>query len=642
MRGFAGKILRVDLTSRKITVDQPAESFYRTYLGGAGFVSYFLLKEVPRGIDALDPRNKLILALGPMTGLAMPGATRDCVGAKSPLTGGYSKSEAGGFFPMALKKAGYDAIIVEGKADRPVYLRVTDQEVEIRDAAHLWGKTVLETQDAIAAETGDKAIRTAAIGPPGERLVRFACIMNDLREAVGRGGLGAVMGSKNLKAIAASGRWNPDVADPARIRALTQIMNKGFNDNPIGFANKLHERGTGGSAMMLAGNEIGNLPSYNFGVNFFDGTAKVTADAVLDTYGTGMDGCAACAVRCKKVVEIGEPWNVSKRNGGPEYESLASLGPTCGVDDLAHITKANELANLYGLDTISLGVSIGFAMECFENGILTTRDTAGIELKFGSAEAMLQMVELIAHRQGIGDLLAEGTMRAAEKLGRGAEALAMHVKGLEIPMHEPRVKQGLGVIYAVEAQGADHCAGMHDTAYMQDSPAFEHLRGMGATRPLPANDLSDEKIASQKAAHLWNLFLDSVVCCQFVPWSIDQLVEIVRAVTGWSYTTHEALKLGERIATLGRVFNIREGITSAQDSLPKRMFGPTRAGALKNGGIDPEKFRHAVRTFYGIMGWDEETGVPTHGKLVDLGIGWAAEELSAAAPATPLDGGVMA
>lgn len=623
MRGFAVKVLRVDLTSRTIQVDQPDEEFYRTYLGGAGFVSYYLLKEVPQGIDAFDPQNKLIFALGPMTGLAMPGATRNCVGAKSPLSGGYSKSEGGGFFPMALKKAGYDAVIVEGKADRPVYLLVTDQKVEIRDAAHLWGKTVLETQDAIAAELGEKTIRTAAIGPAGENLVRYACIMNDLKDAVGRGGLGAVMGSKNLKAIAATGRWNPEVADPARIHQLTSMMNKGFADNPLGFAKNLHERGTGGAVMMLAGNEIGNLPSYNFGINSFEGTAKVTANAVLETYGVGMEACAACGVRCKKVVEIGEPWNVNRRSGGPEYESLVALGPLCGVDDLASITKANELANLYGMDSISLGVSIGFAMECFENGILTTRDTDGVELKFGNADAMLQMVEMIARRRGVGDLLAEGTKRAAGKLGRGADAFAMHVKGVEIPMHEPRVKQGLGLIYAVGAGGADHCSGMHDTGYTTNSPAFEHLRGMGATRPLPANDLSDEKVASQRASHLWNLFLDSVVCCQFVPWSVDELAEIVRAVTGWSYTTHEAVKLGERVATLGRLFNLREGITSAHDNLPKRMFGPTRAGALKNGGIDPEKFGHAVRTFYAMMGWDEETGVPTRGKMLELGIGWA-------------------
>ncbi len=626
MRGFAGKILRVDLTSRTIAVEEPGEGFYRTYLGGAGFVSYFLLKEIPKGIDAFDPENLLVFALGPMTGLAMPGATRNCVGAKSPLTGGYSKSEVGGHFPMALKKAGYDAVIVSGKADGPVYLLVTDQSVEIRDASALWGKTVEETQDAVVAEVKDKSLRVSAIGPAGENLVRFACVINDLREAAGRGGLGAVMGSKNLKAIAASGRWSPDVADPDRIRAMSTAMNRGFGDVAIGFAGRLHETGTGSTAMMLASNEIGNLPSHNFDVNFFEGTAKITANAALDTYGVGMDGCAACAVRCKKVVEIGEPWNVSRRNGGPEYEGLGSFGSNCGIDDLACVIKAGELANLHGLDIISLGVTVSFAMECFERGLLTTEDTGGVELRFGNGEALLKMIEAITRREGLGDLLAEGAMRAAERIGRGAGDYAMHVKGLEIPMHEPRVKQGLGLIYAVGAQGADHCSGMHDTGYTQESPGFDHLRGMGATRPVPADDLSDDKVANEKASHMWNLFMDSAVCCQFVPWSMNEMTEIVRAVTGWSFTAYEAVRIGERVATLGRLFNLREGIGSSEDGLPKRMFGPTRAGALKNGGIDPKKFRRAIRSFYGMMGWDEETGVPMRGKLLDLGIAWAAEE----------------
>ena len=284
MRGVAGKILRVDLTTRATTVEHPDESFYRTYLGGAGFVSYFLLREIPRGIDAFDPRNKLVFALGPLTGLPLPGASRSCIGTKSPLTGGYSKSEAGGFFPMTLKKAGYDAVIVDGRADAPVYLLVTDQQVELRDATHLWGRTVVEARDAIAAETGEKNIRTAAIGPGGEHLVRFACVMNDLKDAAGRGGAGAVMGSKNLKAIAAAGRWTPDVADPAKIRELALMMNRGFSDKSP-FAKTLHEVGTGSTAAMVAGNEVGNLPSYNFGVNSFDGVTKITANAAMEAYG---------------------------------------------------------------------------------------------------------------------------------------------------------------------------------------------------------------------------------------------------------------------------------------------------------------------------------------------------------------------
>jgi aldehyde:ferredoxin oxidoreductase len=452
--------------------------------------------------------------------------------------------------------------------------------------------------------------------------------MNDRKDAAGRGGLGAVMGSKRLKAIAAFGRKTPQVADPAKIRELTLAMNKNFYDLPL-FNKALHDIGTGEHASMLGGNAVGNMPSYNFAVNAFEGTARITATTTMETYGVGMEACAACAVRCKKVVELGEPWHVNKRNGGPEYESLAALGSTCGVDNLEAICKANELANLYGMDTISLGVSIAFGMDCFENGLLSLTDTDGLELKFGNAEGMLRMVDMITHREGVGNILAEGVHRASQAIGKGSEALAVHVKGVEVPMHDPRVKQGMGVIYAVEAHGADHCAGLHDTLFTQEAAGFEPIRGMGATRPLPANDLSADKVANVKAVHLWALFRDSLVCCQFVPWTITQHVDIVRAVTGWSYTTYEALKLGERIATMGRLFNLREGLTAAQDTLPKRLFNPTRTGALSTGGIDQEQMQHAIQTFYGMMGWDTETGIPTPEKLTELRLAWAEADLAA-------------
>ncbi|MDP6776886.1 MAG: aldehyde ferredoxin oxidoreductase family protein [Candidatus Latescibacteria bacterium] len=631
--GYAGKILRVDLTTGNISVDEPEEEFYRTYLGGAGFVSYFLLKEVPPGIDAFSPQNKIIYALGPMVGHPMPGATRSCIGAKSPLTDGYAKTEAGGFVPAEIKKAGYDAIIIEGKAKTPVYLLVTDATVELRDAAHIWGKTTLETQDIIAEDTGVKRVKTAAIGVGGENMVRYACVMNDVKDAHGRGGVGAVMGSKNLKAIASFGKKPPIPVDPGKIRAMAVSMNKEFYDDVL-FNKSLAEVGTGIHDMMVAGNEVGNQPSHNFGVNDFPETARITATATMEEHGAGMEGCAACRVRCKKTVEIEEPWNVDKRSGGPEYESLVSLGSTCGVDDLAAIIKGNELANHYSLDSISLGVSIAFGMECFENGIIGLEDTGGLDLRFGNAEGMLEAIELIARREGIGNLLAEGVLRASQELGKDSEEFAVHVKGVEVPMHDPRVKQGLAVIYSVEAAGADHCAGMHDTLFTQDSPGFEHIRGMGAIRPLPADDLGGDKVANEKAVHMWAMFRDSLVACQFVPWSIDEQVEIVRAVTGWSYTTHEALKLGQRIATLGRLYNLREGITSSQDVLPKRMFQPTKSGALsKDGGLDPAKMENAVRLFYGMMGWDEDTGIPRRSTLAELGLSWTIEEEHAIASA---------
>jgi len=627
MLGFAGKILRVNLSSGAITTDEPDEEFYRTYLGGAGLVSYYLLKEIPSGVDALSPENRLVWAIGPMTGLPFPGNSRSCVGTKSPLTDGFSKSEAGGFFPMALKQAGYDAIIVEGKAEKPVYLLVTDEKVELQDASHLWGKTVLETQDLIAEETGIQNIRTSSIGPGGENMVRFACIMNDLKEAHGRGGTGAVMGSKNLKAIAAFGSKRPEVADTEKVQELARWMGQNFKDQPL-FGAALSKVGTGEHFGMLGNNEIGNIPSHNFDINSFDDIANITADTTLDTYGVGMDGCAACGVRCKKTVKIGEPWNVDPRNGGPEYESLGSLGSTCDVGDLAAVCKANELANLYSLDTISLGVTIAFGMECYEKELLNLEDTNGVELKFGSGDALVKAVEMIARRQGTaGDILAEGTKKAAERIGKGSEDFAVHVKGVEIPMHDPRVKQGLGIVYAVEAHGADHCAGMHDTAHTQPSAGVDHLMGMGAAGPMRADDLGMDKVITEKAAHTHRLFVDSLVCCSMLPWTIWQHAEIVRALTGWYYTTREALQTGERVATLGRIFNLREGLTTADDTLPKRMFEPTQKGGLKNGGIDREKMQKAIGMFYGAMGWNEQTGIPTDAKLGELKIGWAADSI---------------
>ncbi|MBM3957585.1 MAG: aldehyde ferredoxin oxidoreductase C-terminal domain-containing protein, partial [Gemmatimonadetes bacterium] len=377
-------------------------------------------------------------------------------------------------------------------------------------------------------------------------------------------------------------------------------------------------------------NEIGNLPSHNFDVNAFEETANITANTTLETYGVGMDGCDACGVRCKKVVEIGEPWNVDRRNGGPEYESLAALGATCDVGNLAAVCKANELANLYSMDTISLGVAIGFGMECFEKELLSSEDTNGVELRFGNGEALVQAVEMIARREGrAGDILAEGVKRASERIGKGSDEFAVHVKGVEIPMHDPRVKQGLGLVYAVEAHGADHCAGMHDTMYTAPSPGVDHLRGMGGRGPMPADDLSMDKVVTEKAAHINALFRDSLVCCQFVPWTVSQHAEIVHALTGWAYTAHEAALQGERVATLSRIFNLREGLTKADDTLPKRMFRPTQRGALRNGGVNPEKMANAIRMFYGVMGWDEETGIPTRAKLGELGVSWAAEHIPA-------------
>ena len=625
--GFANRILRVDLATGRIWNEEHDEVFSRRYLGGAGVLAYYLLKEMPPGTSALAPGNVLVFAAGPLTGTPVPGASRLCVGAKSPLSGGIAKSEAGGFFGYELKRAGFDALVVQGKAAKPVYLWIHNGEAEIRDASALWGRNVVETQEAIEAELGEKRVRTATIGAAGENQAAIACVITDLRNAAGRGGLGAVMGSKNLKCVAVKGATMPQAADPDKYRELARWMNTNFMHH--GNAATFHEFGTG--ADMVGFNAIGNLPVRNWQDRQFDDVAMITARALKDSWRTGMEGCPGCQIRCKKVVALEyASGRIDPRTGGPEYETLASLGSFLGINDLAAICRANELCSLHSLDTISLGGTIAFAMECFERGILSAQDTGGIDLRFGNAGAMLQVIELIAQRQGIGDVLADGSRQAALRIGRGAEELAMHVKGIEFGMHDPRVKQGLGLVYSVAANGADHMAGAHDTVFAQEGRGMEGARSLDSLAPLPANDLSTAKVDRVKNQHLSKNFGDSMVTCHFVPWTLRQQVDLLRALTGWDYTDFEALRQGERVANMARVFNLREGLSAADDHLPKRFFSPKPADGTKHADIDPEAMQRARRTFYVLMGWDPVTGVPSAEKLEELGLGWAASGTVAA------------
>ena len=356
--GYNGKILRVNLSDNSISVETIDELFCRKYLGGAGFVSYFLWKELQQGIDPLDADNKLILALGPVTGIPLPGSGRHCVGAKSPLTGGIAKSEVGEFWGVEFKRAGYDILIIEGKSERPVYLWIHDGEASLKDASHLWGQKTRETQQAIRTELGDKRIRVALIGPAGENMVRYACIMNGLFDAAGRGGLGAVMGSKNLKAIAVRGHQAPQIAEPERLKEIRQWLLANMQ-----LVHVFREFGTG--APMEKWEATGNLPIRNFRDASFPGVKKISAVTVKDTIRIGMEACFGCPVRCKKTVKVEEPYPVDPAYGGPEYETLAALGSNCGIDNLKAIAKGNELCDAYSLDTISTGGVIAFAMECF-------------------------------------------------------------------------------------------------------------------------------------------------------------------------------------------------------------------------------------------------------------------------------------
>ncbi|MFX1419837.1 MAG: aldehyde ferredoxin oxidoreductase family protein [Promethearchaeota archaeon] len=615
VNGYSGNILRVNLTNSKISIENPDELFYRRYIGGEGFVAYYLLKELKAGIDPLSHENILIFATGPLTGFAIPGTGRNSVGAKSPLTGGFGEAEVGGHWGAELKHAGFDAIIIEGKAKNPVYLWIKDGDVVIKDADHLWGKVTGETEALIKKELGDKFIRVAQIGPGGERLVRYACVINDLRNAAGRSGMGAVMGSKNLKAIAVRGHKKLEIHNKEKIKQKI----KEFNELAYKPVSGYFEFGTGGGIMEQFA-ESGNLPTRNFRDGNFLGAKNLDPKNKSEEIGLKMDSCYACSIRCKKVVNIGDPWNVDPIYGGPEYETIGAFGSNCGIDDIKAVCKANELCNKYSLDTISTGVSIGFAMECYENQILSDKDTNGIKLNFGNGEAIVQMVEMIAQREGLGDILAEGVKRAAEKINNGAEQFAMHVKGQEIPMHEPRLKPGLGVGYAISPTGAEHMANIHDNSFANERAIPLHS-AIGFLEPVEMNDLSAKKIRILTYYSNWRNLSNALLICYFLPWDYVDIPEIVNAVTSWYTTTWELMKVGERITTMARIFNIKEGFTKKDDWVPQRFFQPHTSGVLAETALNSEEFESAIHIYYEMMGWNED-GIPTKVKLEELDIGW--------------------
>ncbi len=618
VKGYNGKLLRANLSNRTVSIDALDQAFCRKHIGGAGFSTYFMMKEIKPGTDPFSPDNKLFLMAGPCTGYPFSGSSRNSVGTKSPETGGYAKSEVGGFWAAELRRAGFDGIIVEGKADKPVYLWVHDGQAEIKDASKYWGKLTKETEEGIRAELGDNRIRFAAIGPAGENLVRFACIINDLKEAAGRGGTGAVMGSKNLKAIAVRGTQQPEAANPDYFTDMRNFI----TNNP-----KLWESfavyGTGAPAMMASMLPMGNLPIKNFRDGDFP-VQKIDGGVLKDTIRRGMEGCYACVLRCKKVVGVDEPgMKIDEVYGGPEYETLAAFGSTCGVEDLKAISKANEICGANSMDTIAAGVTIAFGMECYENGLLTNKDTGGVDLRFGNAKAMLQVLEMIAKRQGIGDVLAEGTKRAAQKIGKGAEKFAMHVKGVEIPMHDPRAKSVLGLGYETNPHGADHCMNMHDTGFVAMNPGLAMLGPLGFNEPLPAGDLSPKKVQMFKYVSEGRLIADHLTICQFPPFTLEHYADLLKACTGWNTGLIEIYKVCDRTLTLARMFNIREGLSAADDKLPKRFFEQHVGGPSANTPPYKEsELEKAKAYYYSIMGWDKN-GVPTPETLQALDIAWA-------------------
>ncbi|MBI3469109.1 MAG: aldehyde ferredoxin oxidoreductase family protein [Planctomycetes bacterium] len=620
--GFAGKILRIDLTAGSSKVEPLSDTILRRYLGGGLLGAYFLLRETPPGLDPYDPANPLMFMTSAMNGTPLSGANRYSAVAKSPLTGGFGESEAGGYFGPALKNAGFDGLIITGRAQRPVYLLVYDGQCEFRDAGRYWGRLSHEVQDGIEDELGDKRVVVLQTGVAGEKRVRFAAIVHNLKHWHGRCGLGAVMASKNLKAVAVGGKHRPQPADPETQKAVMQWFKESYDRKK----DQMHLYGTARGVGMLQASGI--LPTRNFRDGAFDDFEKLTGQTMADTILTKRGTCYACAVACKREVAVPE-LGVDPKFGGPEYETIAATGSLNGVGDLKKIALANQLMSQYVLDSISTGVVVGFALEAYEKGLLT-KDDVGFELEYGNPDVMVRLVEMIGKRDGVGDLLAEGVARAAKKLGPEAEAFALHVRGQELPMHEPRGKKSLAIAYATSPTGADHMEAPHDPIYEGFYAGKHALAPLGLIEPVDMLDLGPKKVrAFTYAQKLWSVY-NVVGMCDFVgvpigKLELEPLVRYFNSVTGWDMSLWEMAKAAERSSALFRLYNHREGLGTAHDTLPQRMFEPLEKGALKGHRIDPDQFQTALRDYYEMMGWDRATGLPTRAKLAELELDWAAE-----------------
>jgi aldehyde:ferredoxin oxidoreductase len=619
---YNGKLLRVDLTNGTTTPEEVPDLTYRMYLGGAAMAAYLLNRELKPGMDPLGPDNVLVFATSPANGAPISGSTRFSAAAKSPLTGGYGEAEAGGWWGPELKLAGFDAIIVTGQSSTPVYLWITDSRAELRDAARLWGKISGDVQDRLKEET-DRRARVLQCGIAGENGVRFANIVNELKHFNGRCGLGAVMGSKRLRAIAVRGSGKLEAKDPTAMAALLKWFRETYDRN----TDMMHKLGTPRNVRSL--NADGILPTRNFQRGQFEQAEAISGERLKETILEDEGTCFACAVACKRDVQVPE-LGVISRYGGPEYETIGSSGSLCGVGDLKVIAKFNQLCAEHVMDTISAGVTIAFAMECFENGLITSQETDGLDLRFGRADAMLALTEKIARREGFGAVLADGVRRAAQRIGKGADRFAMHVKGQEIPLHEPRGKQSLALAYATAPGGADHGRHPHDPAYEGLHPKGGHaLEPLGLCEPLKRLDLSHRKVRAYYYATNWNIMMSSAGMCILAvsPANIinpTRVTDLIQALTGWDTSLWELMKVGERGKALARVFNCREGISPKDEVLPARFHEAFTDGPLKGVRVDPEAFAKARRLYYQMEGWDPETGWPTYARLAELGIEWAA------------------
>jgi aldehyde:ferredoxin oxidoreductase len=610
--GYAGKILRINLTDQSSSEEETPDELVENYLGGAGFAIKYLYDEVKAKTPPLDPANKLIFAVGPLTASGAACSSRMSVVAKSPLTGAVGMALSGGQFPAEMKMAGYDMIIIEGKAAKPTYLAIKDGNVRFRNAEKLSGMETTDTQLIIKDELGDQNYRIACIGPAGEKLGLMACIVNE-RRAAGRKGLGAVMGSKNLKAIAVRGSKRSKVVDAEKFKKARQAMNQAMKDSPVLYP----QFSKSGTPMVVdATSAMGIYPIKNWSATGEIDMVTGLGDAAQAKTIVHKAHCHDCPVGCSQIKLVTAGPYAGYLSEGPEYETTYSLGSTLGIDYLPAVIAADRICDEYGLDTMSAGVVIGFAMELYEKGILTKKDTGGLELKFGNHEILLEMLRKIAYREGIGDILSQGTRKAAEIIGKGSEAYAMHVKGLELPAYDVRGAKAHGLNYATAYTGADHNRGY----------AFQEIFDI----PVP-EQVDRMAIEGKGKLTKWNQDIRSVTCdcapmCAFlldmaVPGiACQNTADLVNAAAGTDFTAEQIERIGERLNNLARLFNIREGFTRRDDTFPKRLMTETiKEGASKGQLISQADLDAMLDEYYEARGWDKG-GNPGKAKLKELGI----------------------
>ena len=599
MKGWIGKILRVNLTKGEWKAEELDKNLAAKFIGGRGLGSKILYDEIDPKVNPFSPNNKLIMASGPLTGTSASASGRYMVITKSPLTGTIASSNSGGHFGAELKYAGFDLIVIEGKARDPVYLFIEDGKAELRDAKHIWGKTTHEATDQILSET-DMDAKVACIGPAGEKLVRFACIINDKHRAAGRSGVGAVMGSKNLKALAVKGSGSVTVANKEAFRKATL---DGFQKVK---ASAVTSQGlpTYGTAVLInVINQHGILPTKNFQEGVFEGAEKISGETMADEILIRNRACFSCPIACGRVTKVTNP-KYEYSGEGPEYEPDWALGACCGVDNLEAIGKANYLCDTLGLDPISAGVTIACAMELFDKGIITAKEV-GRSLYFGDADAVVEMIRATGYREGFGDLLAEGSYRLAEKSGH--PEYSMSVKKQEFPAYDGRGVQGMGLQYATSNRGACHVRG-----YLI-SPEI-----LGVPQKLDPFE-TEEKAGWVKTFQDLTAVVDSAGLCLFNTFAFGgpEILDYLKAATGIEISLDEMMEAGERIWNLERVFNLKAGLTGKDDRLPDRIVKePMPSGPAKGKVVELDKM---LPEYYSLRGWDNE-GVPTKEKLKELGL----------------------